>query len=453
MACVRSADRSGAPGLANRGRAERLSSMANYSPSRRRYSNSPAPVSVLNTPRADTRALDPTPDHVPDARKVNGSAASTRQTFNSNWQRVEKVYTDHFHNPDMQAVKAVYSSFAAHNLAGQPVWPLLVGPPGSLKTVLLMSLDGLPETHIIDTITPKTFISGYKSDSFQEEEQKKSSGLLFRIGSSGKIICPDFSTILSINRDHRASILSDLRRIYDGMLRKEFGMGQDDMAVREWRGRITFMAAGTGDVDRHYSVFASLGERFLLIRWPRAGIDAAKRAVKQDMRLVQREVAEAVHPLFDDLEATEPAVPPNLEEWKIPALGDFIGYCRTQLVRDSRGSRDIIDVPEAESATRISQQLTQLAKGCALLDRRSVVNEDDWTLVKRVAFVCMLPARRKVINALIKPSNVDAQIQCDALPETTRRYASEDLMALGILDDSGEFSEQSNTLLKIVGLL
>ena len=50
------------------------------------------------------------------------------------WQHVCAVFTRHFDNPDMQAVRAVYACFVAHGLTGQPVWPLLVGPPGSLKT-------------------------------------------------------------------------------------------------------------------------------------------------------------------------------------------------------------------------------------------------------------------------------------------------------------------------------
>lgn len=337
--------------------------------------------------------LGPSPSGSITTGKVNGSAVAQVPV----WSRVESVFHRNFDHPDMEAVRRVFACFAAHDLTGQPVWPLLVGPPGSLKTVPLMSLDGLPETHIIDQLTPKTFISGYRPESFTDE---KPAGLLFRIGSSGKLICPDFSTILAINRDHRSSILSDLRRIYEGMLHKEYGTGQD-MKVREWRGRITFMAAGTADVDRHYSVFASLGERFVLIRWPRAGMEAAQRAVKQDMRAVQEEVSSAVYPLFDGIRGIEPEVPPELEEDQIPALGDFIGYCRTQLVRDSRGSREIIDVPEAESATRISQQLCQLAKGSALLDRRDVVNQQDYTLVKRVGFDCMPPARWKVLNSII----------------------------------------------------
>lgn len=401
--------------------------------------------------------LPPVSAVLPDQQESRHSAAlrvvrsSARGV--SNWNEVERVYTTNFDKPDMQAVRAVYAAFAAHPLAGQPVWPLLVGPPGSLKTVLLTSLDGLPETYIIDQLTPKTFISGYRPNDEEGEEQP--SGLLFRIGDTGKIICPDFSTILAINREHRASILSDFRRIYDGCLRKEFGTG-GNMKEREWRGRITFMAAGTGDVDRHYSLFSSLGERFLLIRWPRSGMEAAQRAVTQDMKVVQQQVCDAVRSLLSGLEGQNPAVPSEMEQNRIPALGDFIAYCRTPVVRNSRGAREIIDVPEAESATRISQQLCQLAKGSAALDRRVVVNEQDYAMVVRVAFDCMLPARRKVLSAIL-PSEVlpGAFAQDASMPDTTRRYAMEDLVALGVLHELEHdiLSERSIFQLDKAGLI
>lgn len=400
----------------------------------------------------------------PTPKKAAVLAITTRLKMSppsaaGNWQSVVKVFKRHFDKPDIQAIKAVYASFAAHSLQGQPVWPLLVGPPGSLKSVLLMSLDGLPETHIIDQLTPKTFISGFVPDSACEDDQP--AGLLFRIGKSGKIICPDFSTILSMNRDHRGSIFSDLRRIYDGMLRKEFGTPGGDMNSREWRGRITFLAAGTGDIDRAYSVFGSLGERFVLIRWSRAGFEAAQRAVTQDIGGVNKEVADAVRELFNGLSDIVPTIPPELEQTKIPSLGDFIGYARTQVERESGGKKDIIDVPEAESATRISQQLCQLAKGSAVLAGRNLVNEADWKLVVRVALDCLPPSRGKIVRALIYTGEalIAAQALGDALPESTRRYAEDDLEALGVLkkiravSQRMVLSERSKEQLRKAGLL
>jgi len=380
------------------------------------------------------------------------------------WQALTDAYLRHFDKPDMQAVKAVYAAFAAHELVtGKQVWTFLVGPPGSLKTVLLSSLDGLPHTHTVDSITTKTFISGYQPA--EQEKDEEPSGLLFRIGPSGKLIFADFSTILSLKRDHLASILADLRRIYDGRLSKQFGTGKK-MEDREWRGRLSVMAAVTGDIDRHFSVFKELGERFLMVRWPRAGREAARLAIKQDGEAVDREISQAARALLKDLEQVSPVVPRDMEETRIPALGDFAAFCRSPVTREHHGAKNIVNVPEAESATRISQQLCQLAKGSALLDRRSTVNEQDWELIQRVAFDCMLPARRKVVDSLIHNLRTTWGIEgytdgraarrekaeLDKLPESTRRYAAGDLEALGVLEN-GKLSGRSVEQLVEAGLL
>jgi hypothetical protein len=190
------------------------------------------------------------------------------------WSAVERALLVHHHQPDLEAAEALYSAIAAHKLPGQPVWPMLVAPPGSMKTDLLAGLDGLPTVHLIDRVTPNTFLSGQIKDAGREKRQNSSS-LLCRIGTSGIIVFPDFSTLLSMNRTHRGSVLADMRRIYDGHLRREYGT-DDDRLEHEWRGRITFAVATTPEVDRHYGVFQTLGERFVMIRWSRpSGIDVA----------------------------------------------------------------------------------------------------------------------------------------------------------------------------------
>src|SRR5437870_4050581 len=63
------------------------------------------------------------------------------------WQAVESVLQNHHHQPDMEAARVLYSAVAAHKLAGAPVWVMLVAPPGSSKTELLMPLDGIERVH------------------------------------------------------------------------------------------------------------------------------------------------------------------------------------------------------------------------------------------------------------------------------------------------------------------
>ena len=63
-----------------------------------------------------------------------------------------------------------------------------------------------------------------------------------------------------MKRDNKASILADMRRIYDGQLRKEFGTGEDN-EHREWKGRNTYFDAVTPAIDGYNSFFQKLGRK------------------------------------------------------------------------------------------------------------------------------------------------------------------------------------------------
>ena len=163
------------------------------------------------------------------------------------WNTVVEVMQRRFHDADVQGARAVYAAVAAHRLQGQPVWPMAVAPPGSLKTEILDALRDLPHVHFVDSVTPNTFISG---QILEGQQGGQAPGLLDRVGQSAILVIADFSTVLSMPRERRASILADMRRIFDGDLRKEYGTTEGS---REWSGRITFLVAATPDVDLHYT--------------------------------------------------------------------------------------------------------------------------------------------------------------------------------------------------------
>lgn len=383
--------------------------------------------SLVNSPRASSEA----------------TTVLTPQRASTAWEQVESVLLKHHHKPDLQAARGVYAGVAAHRLSGAPVWPMLVGAPGSMKTELLSGLEGQASVRFLDQLTPQTFISGHIQDDNDESEP---SGLLQRIGKQGIIVYPDFSTILGMKREAKASILADMRRIYDGELSKEFGT-PNKLRNRAWTGRITFLVAATPDVDQHYGVFQTLGERFVMIRWPRAGgIEVALTAMNQRTGDARRELKGAVDALLRSLGKNEPILPEQYQH-RIAALTEFTTRCRTHVPRDG-WSKVIVYVPEAESATRLAQQFAQLAKGSAMLDGRGAVEEADYQLVQRVAFDCIPAARRAILDALIggQPLNTVH------LPASTRSYVVEELETQDVLKDDS-LSTLSSDLLALAGVL
>jgi hypothetical protein len=361
------------------------------------------------------------------------------------WNRVEAALLAHHHKPDLQAARALYAALAAHSLSGQPVWPMLVAPPGSMKTDLLAALDEQENVHLIDQVTPNTFLSGQFRDG-KRPATGKSSSLLRRIGPSGIIVYPDFSTILSMNRAHRGSVLADMRRIYDGHLRKEYGTDEDPK-THEWKGRITFAVATTDEVDRHYSVFQTLGERFVMVRWSRpGGVDAALKAMNQDCEARKRDLKEAVHALMNGLGRQSPELPSAIQE-RIAALAEFAVHGRTHIHRNG-SNKNIEYLPEPEAPTRLAQQLAQLAKGSALIGARGCVDEEDYRLVRRVGFDSIPAARRRLLDTLLRGEPVEES----GFPGSTLAYVKEELQLLELLTEDA-LSVHARNLLSQAGVL
>ena len=235
--------------------------------------------------------------------------------------------------------------------------------------------------------------------------------------------------------------LADLRRIYDGHLRRELGTAEHP-TEREWRGRLTFLVAATPDVDRHYSIFQTLGERFVMVRWHRpGGTEAALRAMGQNRQRVRQELRNAVSALFDSLPEQQPALPEALER-RIAALAEFVVVARTHVARDGR-TKEILYIPEPEASTRLAQQLCQLAKGSALLARRETVTDEDVAIVQRAGMDCIPTTRRKIIEVLMRGKHRSSIMLGSALKMawSTYSYAKADLASLGLVDSSFDHEE------------
>lgn len=361
------------------------------------------------------------------------------------WVDVEVALLQHFHEPDIQGARAFYAALAAHDLKGQPVWPMIVAPPGCGKTEMINPLHGLDGVHLIDAITPNTLVSGRAPE---PNKPKGKDGLLERIGKTGMLFIPDFSTVLEGNRDKRNEIFAQLRRVYDGRLRKEFGI---DGLNTEWSGRLTVAVAVTPEVDRYTSVFGALGERFVMIRWKRiGGIEAALTAMNQDHQAKDAQMKAAVHLLFGALKtAPEPELSSGLKR-AIAATAELIAVGRTAVKRE-RDERTIDYVPEAEGATRLAQQFCQLAKGSARLEARTEVEAADLAVAQRVAFDTLPPNRAAVLRSLL--NGAPATEATTGLKRHALHRAVEDLKELDMLDRDGKLAADKRTLAGIAGLL
>jgi hypothetical protein len=337
-----------------------------------------------------------------------------------------------FYKPDLQAVRIVLGTIKAHQLQiGDPAWLFVVAPPGAGKTTMsLMGAAGLREVILLGDISENTFLSGFYGH--------QAPGMLEKLGPVRKyeetyttkgnavFLAKDFTTVLSMRREKRAAILGQLREIHDGQFKRDFGTG----VTKVWKGRITVIAAVTPVLDRYYSIFSVLGERFLQVRWHRPDSpEAGEWAIKQQgsEEKIRKQVCDAMAPMLASGRSVRPTLT-DRQSKRIANHAEVVAIGRTHVFRSGYGNREIEYVPEPEANTRISKGLAAIARGIAALYGRRGVAEQDLQDALRVGLDCLPENRKRLLMAVRQNGSVESV----SMPRTVRERLCEEMTELGI---------------------
>ncbi|MBA2769842.1 MAG: hypothetical protein H0U35_12090 [Sporichthyaceae bacterium] len=140
------------------------------------------------------------------------------------------------------------------------------------------------------------------------------------------LVLKDVTSIMSMGRDARASVLAALREVSDGYWERNLGV--DGGQTLSWRGRCTLIGAVTTAWDEAHGVVATMGDRFPLVRMPDAGALAAGRQALANTgheEQMRKELSEAVGGL---LQHTHPSSQTSDLEFILP-LANFVTWART----------------------------------------------------------------------------------------------------------------------------
>jgi hypothetical protein len=331
--------------------------------------------------------------------------------------------------PDPGALYIVLATVAANRLAGDPIWTLLVAPPGAGKSEILNGIDGLPDVHPAATITEAALLSGTPT---KEREQDARGGLLRTIGDFGIVLCKDFGSVLNMNRDARAAVLAALREVYDGSWTRHVGTGGG--RTLHWSGKVGLIAGCTPTIDRHHAVMGAMGERFILYRLPE--IDQAQHARRAlahagHETAMRGELAAAVQALFADGLPAEPLERSEQDDDRLVSLATLVVRARSAVERDGY-SREIELIPGSEAPTRLVVVLARLLAG---LDAIGAPRTAGWDVVTKAALDSIPAIRRDVMRILAATDDQrDTSTIAEAVsyPTQTTRRALEDLTAHGV---------------------
>jgi len=172
---------------------------------------------------------------------------------------------EHYLHLDDPWVQDVALATIVANVTGdEPLWMLLVNPPGTGKTELVQMFDQVGHCDWLAEVTENTFLSGLRHTESQDGNLDKSNSLLHRWTDSeirkGKppirvMLIQDLTGLITQDRRKRDAVFGQLRQIYDGRLVKSTGMGID----LKWEGYLGLFGAVTPAFDEVSEINSILG--------------------------------------------------------------------------------------------------------------------------------------------------------------------------------------------------
>jgi len=292
---------------------------------------------------------------------------------------------------DTDALDVMLCAAAVEQTDGDPLWLLIISGAGNAKTETVQSLTGAG-AHAVSTISSDAaLLSGTPK---HERSKNATGGLLRKIGGRGVLVVKDVTSILSANRDARATILAALREVYDGRWSRD--VGTEGGLTLEWAGRITVVGAVTTAWDQAHAVVAAMGDRFVLLRMDSTSgrETAGRRAIRNtgSETTMRAELAAAVGDVLANVDLTTETRISDQELELLLSAANIVTLARTAVEYDYRG--DVIDAHAPEMPTRFAKQLTQIVRGGVAvgMDRRHALR-----LAIRCARDSMPPLRLAIL--------------------------------------------------------
>ena len=131
-------------------------------------------------------------------------------------EEVYKVYKKYFHIEDTKRIDIVLATALSQKLEGIPIWLILVGASGDMKSVQLNSLRN-EDTFVLHNLTSKTLVNGYKDKTKYPDLAPELNNKI--------VVIPDMAQILKLPPSEKGELWGQLRDLYDGLAGKVSGMG------------------------------------------------------------------------------------------------------------------------------------------------------------------------------------------------------------------------------------
>ena len=324
---------------------------------------------------------------------------------------------------------------------------VILAPPSSGKTTVLVLVESLPDSYMLDTFTPRAFQSHYAS---KTKENLEKDDLLTQI--KNKIfLTPDLAILFSLRDEDVNANFGILTRLLDGQgLKTSSGVHGERSS-----GPIFFVWIGAAvEVSKNiWNLIAKLGPKMFFLR-----VSYDLTYTEEQQKIMKNMSSEEDEAKIDEVKEK------LLEYWKVVTsfpiqengkvvwnkskessdvmlkiveraqlLARLRGHVPTDKTEGTGGSNygflePIIEIPE-----RATKYLYNLVRGYALCQGRNYIIEDDLSIIKPIVMSSAAKERIELLKLLIKNNGEVTVTQLMEARGVTRSTAHRTIKLLEIL--------------------
>jgi len=310
--------------------------------------------------------------------------------------------------PHPVSLMALLGTLAANMIDGDPVWLMLVGPPGDGKTELLNLLLAVPHVHAVDAPQgAAAFLSGTPS---AEKGKQANGGLLRLVGSHGALLFGDFTDVVQAQPAKRDEIMTTLRRAADGRWTRP--VGSDGGQQLSWEGKLACFGGVTSQIDQYAQLSAQMGERWVmcrsivsdtLLKSLRAIDNSGHRGWREDLQAKVKTFYEelGIGFLGEPSQHRRPEISLAVQA-RVAWMADLAARGRSGVPRDPQQGNVVSGMVETETPNRLGRQLCQIYAGLVIIGANP---KQTWEVLSKVALDSM-PRLRLVILLAVHAGKV-----------------------------------------------
>lgn len=366
-----------------------------------------------------------------------------RTTF----EDVEKVFKKWLYLDNTDAIKTACAVILSTRMKGDPLWMMLVAPPGGSKTEIISSFNMCPNVYLTSSLTPHAMVSG------ANDRDGSDPSLLPKLNNKCLNI-KDFTVILGKKEADREEIFSIFRDAYDGATSKDFGNG----IKRNYKCHFSILAGVTPIIYNLGMQHAGLGERFLKfyigdsIRHP-SELEMMRKAIKnvsheftmrEELAIVMRDFMNYKLSQLERSDFKYPEIPETLETRLINAVV-YTANMRGTVTRDIRNNDIVMSKPFREVGTRLGKNIAKFLINLAFVMGKKEVGEEEYLLIKKILLDTIDQRAEEIVRKLyLATLHPDDTVPTREIARLTRYNSStigrimNDLNLLKIVERTGK---------------